>query len=264
MLDEDRATLLNQIVVKMGQSLADATLTSEERHAEAMDIFAHRCARFALTVAEEDWVQSQVFGIESILETPAPPVSSAPAVTPPSGTTANNSQFRDHAMLAGRDIVIKQFFAGKPPVDGAALLHEYLTTTVLEQYELVRLQRLTTKAHRGDESTTTPQLQLLDIYANLKLDKATVRSRDHAWTKAHTQKIINRLRNRDGDDVLPERRVTLTINLTTQQTEDWRVRHPDAAKPEPQEWDDLANEDMITVTLERPLLASEALAPRHQ
>ncbi len=102
----ERATLLNQIVAKMGQSLADATLTPEERRAEALTIFAHRCAKFALTPAEEDWVQAQVFGPEAAPAPPAPPTNPGTVShsTQSGGLAADGAKLGDHATVAGRDI----------------------------------------------------------------------------------------------------------------------------------------------------------------
>ena len=94
----DSATLLHVLE----QALASGTLSRVQRPFVALCLPALRDNTLDL----DD--QAALEGIAATL---------ALTVTPPSGTTANNSQFRDHAMLAGRDITVLWSRCRHPPIE---------------------------------------------------------------------------------------------------------------------------------------------------
>jgi hypothetical protein len=78
------------------------------------------------------------------------------------GTNASSATFGDNVMVAGGDIhsgdtILNIFFADKPPTDGKKLLDDYLKTMIIQHYEVVRLQRLTTKPQNGNDTNTIPK-----------------------------------------------------------------------------------------------------------
>lgn len=158
---------------------------------------------------------------------------------------------------------IKIYYGAGPPVDATTLLSEYLELFA-DEWNQLRLQRITNQRQKGNEQAAVPSLRLQDVYTSLTTDGPPVprRPRLRATVK-RLRRFLERLEKakRSPADVRPERVISVAVE-------------PDAAVPGGRTveermlrnviahmgLDQLSDNVEVTLELQRSELAIEAIA----
>jgi len=154
-----------------------------------------------------------------------------------------------------RDKIVNQFFGGKPPPNGPALLHTYLDR-IIENNSDLHLYRMTKSAKSGSGQDVLPPLKLADVYTNVVVDGADVPLFGRTRSAARARKLSGRVKQRSLDEVAPERVRVFAATLSDAVDAAWRTRHP----TETLTFDTLEDDVPVEVALMRPPLALESIA----
>jgi formylglycine-generating enzyme required for sulfatase activity len=154
---------------------------------------------------------------------------------------------------------INNFFGGKAPEDGKALLDAYLRA-LIDQLAPLRLARMTSRRQSGRGESLLPPLQLADVFTNLSIENKTLVIAEQTFTAAESEAALKQLdtQQRSPDDVPPEE---------VRETRLWFHDEPDAGfyerigkrQGESLSLSDLPPETVLRWTASRPQLALEAL-----
>jgi formylglycine-generating enzyme required for sulfatase activity len=160
-----------------------------------------------------------------------------------------------HNETVAGDKIVNQFFAGKPPADGKALLTAYLARIVENNSDL-HLYRMTKRAQSGSGQDLLPPLKLADVYTNVVVDGAPVRLYARTRPAPRAYKLSKRIKQRLLNDVAPEMVRVFEGELSTKVAEDWKQRHPGEILT----WDRLEDNVPVGIFMSRPPLAIESIA----
>jgi formylglycine-generating enzyme required for sulfatase activity len=160
----------------------------------------------------------------------------------------------NNELVAGPKIV-NQFFGGKPPVDGKALLTAYLRRIVENNSDL-HLSRMTRRPKSGSGQDFLPPLRLADVYTNMVVDGPNVCLESHICPVYSAEELVGQLEERSLNDVPPERVRMIQKELRDKIDSPWITSHPDTVLTR----DELEPETKVSIMVTRPPLAIELIA----
>ncbi len=165
--------------------------------------------------------------------------------------------------MVGINMGTMQLFFGTPTPseDKATLLAAYLTSMVSEWQQL-RLGRLVEQPQTGCDQPTLPTLTLQAVYTGLTTTGEPVLLHERAYPAGSMRRLYGRLRARSAADVPPDQVRDLTVDGCT--PSDDRVVGRLGTLRETRIDDDLPDETPLRLRITRPELATEAIRTTHR